>query len=192
LLNPKLATTLPCGANLETPNPPPHSISFPHVGQIPAIVLPVPSPSFSPIHLLFVHNLHTSTPTRSPLCMGRVPLTWRLFLTNPSTQLSLPCLSSLRAWVGFPSTWLLLPCPSLLCTWVGLVTIWFSFIILCYEYLIVSSRMCMNLMQVGKAQFQKLKGAWTSLVWTSCSSFSIAKSVQLGCLVLLFWCPFAN
>ncbi len=214
MLNPKLVATLPCGANLRNPYTPPHSISFPHVGQIPAIVLPVPSPSFSPVHLLSVRNPCTSTPARSPLYTTRVPLAWHLlpllsplrtwvgllliqFLLRcssplraqvrfPPTRLSLPCPSSLRAWVGFPSTRFLLPCPSPLCAWVGLLSTRFSFTILYCKYLSVKSSMCMNLMQVGRAQFQRLKGARTSLVWTSCSSFSTAKGAK-GVHNLVVW-----
>lgn len=62
LFNPKLTTTFPCGINPKTPYPPPPSISFSRMGEIPAIVLPITSLSFPPIHFLFPFDPHTSTP----------------------------------------------------------------------------------------------------------------------------------
>jgi hypothetical protein len=54
-----------------------------------------------------------------------------------------------------------------------------------------SSSMCTNLLQVGKAQFQRLKGVWTSLVRTSCSSFFATKGVpnlMFGSFILMSLC----
>jgi hypothetical protein len=197
----------------KNPYPPPHSISFPHIGQIPTRFPRLCCPSPLRAFLSFISSLCATLALQvllDFLSALRIPLSWCL----------LPLFSLLRTWVGLLLIQLLLCCPSPLCAQVrfpwsnshshvhllfmhgsgsaqpsshshvrllfvhGLGSSWLdSRSPFCATSTWVwSSSMCMNLMQVGRAQFQRLKGARTSLVWTFCSSFFTAK----GCTTWLF------
>jgi hypothetical protein len=203
---------------LRNPYPPPHSISFPHaiVLPVPSLsFLPFISSLCTPSHLnscsiSYLHGLGSPNLTLAPPSVSSLHIFGLLlnqFLLRcssplrakvrfPPTQLSLPCPSSLRAWVGFPSTRFSLPCPSPLCAWVGLLSTRFSFTILCCKYLSVKLQHVHESHASRQDPISEIERSSNVLSLNFLLKFFYNKgskgSAQLGCLVLLFWCPSAN